>query len=640
MQSDERSSRIRWALILGATVLVGGSALWLSRASWTGSSQSPSAPASGPGSKATRVGQDPPKAIPGPSDGVKSPRARLTDLIKRHASDTFIVERGIGIPFQPSDSRQKAYREFWDFISELKMTLGNEATPTLKAMMEEAESSTWKNLYLSVIVGLKDPENLPMLVSWSKAPDLETSQRMIAIYGLGELGTSSAWQAFQEVWPDIKKGKWENNLLESLRIGAFAAMGAFGKQGAEMLLREVDSLTKEGHGDVSWFFLNLVHGAEPAQLEKIAREGATQNLRHAAINALAEDLHSPASLRAFMGLMLQDSDPDIQKKAAGKLTAMLRMGWFSLQDSPEALQRIVSNYESLPAELQLALHLDPATRDLLPEKLEQFASKPAASNTDWWMRYLLGAGFASDPSMHGTLARHLLQHWKEGALAGAREAFQERVKEFSDPELSTTIVRMATDSEFSEVRGLAWDILSKGPADARQEALRKASTTYWSESENDRVRMIGQIVGSGSDARSTLLEFAKQESSTLPRIEIASALIGSGHGANDLSPEIRSQIAQDLGPILKGENDAGIRYITTHPKGLSEGLERFATLVRDYYANCGTLQQVSEIKSFPDRIFIPQKMIDADPDNVAYIKERLRNAALQAVDELRIRDSR
>jgi hypothetical protein len=69
-------------------------------------------------------------------------------------------------------------------------------------------------------------------------------------------------------------------------------------------------------------------------------------------------------------------------------------------------------------------------------------------------------------------------------------------------------------------------------------------------------------------------------------------------------------------------------------------LDRFAALVRDYYVNCGTLQQVHEIKSFPDRIFIPQKMIDADPDNVAYIKERLRHAALQAVDELRLRDSR
>lgn len=567
----------------------------------------------------------------------KPPRVLLAELLKRHAGDAFLAEREFGIPFDSPDSHSKSGREFWSFISELKLCLGDEAVPTLRAIMDEAESTAWKNCYLCMIVALKDPGSEPMLATWSKDVNLPISQRMIAIYGLGEIGTPSSWQTFQEIWPDIKRGKLASNLLEDLRWGAFAAMSAFGKQGAPMLLDEVRSLMNEGHADICWIYLNMVHGADPGQLVRLAKEGPTQNIRNAAIVALGEDLASPQSLNTFLDLMLHDANPQTRQRSMAQLTVKLRMGSFTFKHSPEALQQILSGYQSLPTELQLALHLDPAASNLLPDTLGQFAAAPAIASSEGFIRYLVGAGLASDPSTHSLLARQLLEHWEQGILAGALETFNERGTGFTDPELAATLAKMATDLSFTAASGQAWEILSKGPPDVRQEALRRASAAYWEQSENDKVLTIDRLRRAGPDAGPVLLELLKQESFPLPRMELASALLASGQASGPPSPELRANVTQALSPVLSGESDAGIRYI--NQTGSRDSLDKFAALVRDYYSKCGSSAQIPEIKSFPDRLFIPQEMIDGDPENVTMIRDKLREVILQSVDEIRRRES-
>jgi hypothetical protein len=639
MQTRKLTIRGTYALIL-ALVIVLGIIAYLATIDRRSQYLPVSASTPSGVTKAKQSPTGPGASVPAPTlpEGKKSPRSLLCELLERHAGQAFLAGRELDIPYEPPDSHRE-WREFWSFISELKLSLGEEAVPTLKALVEESESSGWKNLYLAMIVALKDPQSEPLLVSWSKDPQLPISQRMRAIYGLGMVGTPSSWEAFKELWPEIKRGKPDSNLLESLRWGAFTAMGAFGKQGATMLLEEVQYLNDHGHPDICGLYLSLARDADPSQLEKLAREGSSANLRRSAMNTLSENLASAGSLNVFMGLILQDSSPELRQLSAARLAVKMRMGRFSFENSPEALERIIANYKTLPAELQLALHLDPAARKLVPDTLEQFAATPAAGGSDWWMRYLLGAGFAADASTHPKLAQHILYHWKEGALSGARETFFEKGNEFTDPDLAAVIAKMATDPEFKESSGLAWEVLSKGPPEVRQESLRQASAAYWGQSENDKLVMIGHLSRGGPDAQAVLLGLLKQESLPVPRIELASTLLASGLGSGQQSLELRNQVAQDLAPVLRGESEAGIRYITSHPQGLMKGLDNFAALVRDYFSRCGSSAQISEIKNFPDRLFIPQKMIDGDPENALFIRDKLREVVLQSVDEIRRRES-
>jgi hypothetical protein len=635
----KRLSLRNWGPLLGGLLLILSSILYLEFARRNHRDSTIVFDKSGPAPKSTENSEQgkSPKGR-ATSAAKQTSRTLLIGLLDKHRGDAFLLERGVGIPFDLSNSKNQAWRDFWTFISEVKAQLGSDAFSTLRSFMNDAESTAYKDLFAAAIVALKDPQAEPYLTSLIKDQKAPLSHRSLAIYGLGQIGTESAWASFQQLWPELNKADYDRNLLKEIRRAGFLAMGSFGKPGAAMVIKEVESLIKDGNPTLAGHFMSYARGADPLQLERLLKESTSAAVKDGALRAMSTDLSTPATMSTMVEILLKNPNPETRQMTAFHLANALRLGNASLENSPEALERLIVTFNTLPPDLQLALYRDPAAKALLPMSIEQFAATSGIASSPSQITSL-AAIYAADPSTHGLLSQFLLAHWKEGALSGIYTGFVALGKDYSDPELAATLAKMAVDPAYKDARTDIMMILGKGPAEPRQDALRQAAVSYWAQSrEDERFAMVGQISAAGADAKPVLMNLIKQESAPMPRLEMACELLSSALGSEGDLAVIEPVVKQSLDQILKGDSDLGIQYIALHPQGFMTGLTRFSDLIKNYYSAYGTSAQIPQIRTFADRLFIPEHMMGNDVRSANFIRNQLREALLQSIDEIRRRE--
>jgi len=560
----------------------------------------------------------------------KDPKARFLALLKKHRGSAWFSSRSVGVPFSPR-------RDLWEFFAKVKKELGDDCVPTLVALSETSESEFYQQFYLAILAGVKDPRAEGKLRALAGDRSLNPALRDLGVYGLGLLGTDSAWAAMKQIWAGIHEES------PRFRSTAYAALGHFGNRGAEIIVKDALSQVSKGNIQSGAGLLWNVRGADQKVLEELIKENPSVHVRRGAIFSLSTELDS-SRLSLFTDLITTSPDPETRKAALEQLSVALRFSYQSLGKFPENVAQLVANYAALPPELQIALHADLTIRDKLPLPLDRVLSNAGTLSPLARRNYV--SALAADPKLHSQLAAFLGREGKSlqdtsQMSSDALRSIEHRADGFSSVELGKSLGALALDPQDYE-NGATWDLLAVGPASAKAAVVDQYSTLYHAHSgETERVTVLNNIKKLGAVATPALLEVARTESYPLAKMEAARAILSIPENQANLSvtEELRSVRAADWDQILEGRSTLGIQYAMTHPFGKEEGLIRFAGMVRDIYSVYGKPGQEPEIRSYADRMYIPEYIQKNDPRTAAWMRKTVRQILAQSIDEIRARES-
>jgi hypothetical protein len=504
-------------------------------------------------------------------------------------------------------------KEFWSLIEALKKELGPEAAAVLSDLIDEAAAPRTEQLYTALLAGLKDPAALARLGALASATGKLRNTRGLALYGLGLLGTESAWKAAQEAWE-------KDSVVRQpfLCLG----MGLFGDRGFHLILKEAEGAPK-GTG---WaVMIGLPPSGVRDRLLEILESPKDDGLRRGALNSLMEEPDAKTVSRLFDLL----ERPDRPKYLLNSLQNVFIYG-FSLEADPRLLERVLSTWESLTPELRWALWCDPAVRRANPGAMD---SLPPPSDFKYTYLYSL----ASDPARQGQVADYVCGHISEGSLNWLEGAFS-RQNGFTDPSLAALARSEALRSPGEEGgrQGVAWRALAIGPSEARIDALADASKLCEHlPREVDRLHLVANMSSAGPDAAPVAVDLLRRETDPLVRMELmVTALSTPGREA-----EIRTVAGADIDQILSGMTDTAMRFAVAYPGQRHEGLKRYAELVRQVFSAYGTPADIPKIREYFSALLVPNALrTGKDGLDDVESREWLKDDILESIDAIRARN--
>lgn len=503
------------------------------------------------------------------------------------------------------------HQEFWSLIEALKKDLGPEAPAVLSDLIDEAVAPRTKELYAALLAGLKDPSALARLAALASATGNSGDTRGLALYGLGLLGSETAWTAAQGIW---------EKETSTNRYSLYSGMALFGERAFPLFLKEAESAPKgqEGYA-MSWMEPSGVRD----RLWEILESTKEDDLRSAAMGVLLREPDAATVSRLFDLF----KNPD-QLKYTSHLQILFARG-YSMEADPGLLERVLSNWESLTPDLKWALWCDPAVRRARPGAIDALSPPD-----DFNLSYLYS--LANDPARQGQLIDYARSHGSSGvSLLILSNAY--RQNGFTGPSLAAfaRAEALRPPGEESGCQDLAWKVLSDGPSEALSEALADASKLYdHLPRETDRINLVENLASMGPKAAPVAVELLRRETDPIVRLELmVTALSTPGREA-----EIRTLAAADVDQILSGVTDTGMRYVAALG-GISCGLDRYADLVRQVFSAYGTPADIPKIQEYFSALLIPDTLRSGkDAINDVNCRDRLKAGILESIDAIRARN--
>jgi hypothetical protein len=348
------------------------------------------------------------------------------------------------------------YPKMGAFIKELREEFGPDCTPLLTALIAEAQSPFYREFYLSLLVGTKDPAAEAKLRSFALSPGDDSLWGCWAIYGLGLLGTDSAWQTVLDI-----RAKCDQDHNDNLKFGVLLAMGAAGKKGADSLIQE----SLDAHGESAEFTLSHLRGADTDTLVKLVQESPFEQVKIGAVGALLNDLDAdPDRLQILFDLATRSTDSELRDAVLDTLTAAIGRGNIDLTRFPDVHSRLIATYPSLPLELQIALRSAPGG-DQLPGSIDQLVPDLSRLTSDR-ARGAYVYALASDPAEHARLAEVLAGSKSVCDWTDALISLKCHHLGITDPKLAATLVGLATDRSREDGQWEVWRLLGQAPPEA------------------------------------------------------------------------------------------------------------------------------------------------------------------------------
>lgn len=541
-------------------------------------------------------------------------RARLLRVLSAYLTDPMFAREYISFPI--SD-----YPPFWKLVAELKESLGEAAASTLLAQIGESQSAFFKRAYTALLIGLKDPAAEPMIKGLAQDLTQDPHLRGMALYGLGLLKTESAWQT-------ILSFKAKNPREPYIPYAIQCALAQFGERAVDMLVSEATAEANSKGAGLAAHVLHLVD-VSGETLDRLLRHPVPQ-VRQGFYVVMGRQLTADGVPR-FLDLAEREADERTRSLALLQLQLALRNERLEFTKAPETLAHLRSSFDRLPPEIQTALLARPEIRSEFPGRLDELLSRADIVRHPYASTNLVYA-LAADPSTHSLLARQLKEEWYGMSLYMTKEALEKRGG-FTDPTLASALVELAVDPTATKRHFSAWSMLAIGPPEARSRALEQVPQTFAAfTKEADRARFADVLRTAGPDAVPTMLNLLKREEAPVVTMELASGILAVARGGSVPS----EKIVEELGHLLRPENDIGLRYVMNQPHDFQNRMDDLAQAIRDYYGRHGDSRHIPELTKYVDNLNIPAELA-ADPRKLESVRKRLHEAALHSIDLIRAR---
>lgn len=587
------------------------------------SAESPADAAGGEtASRSDNAGSGVPPAARETSQSAAGATPKFFALLEQHRNERWLSERMIGIPFTDSP-------RMWKFFSELRGALGEDSAPTLAGLIRGAQSPYYRDLYTFFMVGIKDPMAETYLRNLALDREAPTSQRELAVYGLGLLATDSAYAVLQGL---SRQEDEDSNVKNAVPL----AMGRMGGKGTEAVLKEALARTDKRSSKSAGYLLTQVRGADARTLEDLVRTSPDESIRRGALFNLSIDPDS-SRLGFLVELAMNSQDPELAHLAISQFCAAVRIGVLDLKKYPEILSGLVKDYAKLPRDMMIALHAaGPLTRNAFPDDLDQLVAGPGEELTSELTQYNYYFALAADPGHHTRLGRYVSEASVPPLALELARMYFDRHGGFSDKDLGSSLAGIVSNPHLRAYHPAAWGVLAHGPIDAKLDALRKASEFYLKHPEEDRMRVIQQMSWVGAEATPVLLDLLKTEPSRLVKIHLASAVLARLENQRDaaVAAKLRSLFGKELDELLDGRTPLGMQYVMIQ-HDVDAGVRHYAGFIRDLYATFGNRSREKEIRSFADRLLIPEYVLKNDYESASYIRQAVNEVVLESIDEIR-----
>jgi len=340
----------------------------------------------------------------------------------------------------------------------------------------------------------------------------------------------------------------------------------------------------------------------------------------------------------LIDLATKSRDPESRALAASQFSAAIRIGFLDLQKYPDNLASLIAMYDSLPRELQIALHSTSSSiRASLPDDLDKLVSDPNEALASDLTQYNYYFAMAADPGRHARLGRYFAEGLLPPLAFDLARVYLDRHGGFTDKDFGDALAGIVGNPDMESLHQGAWNLLALGPSDAKANALSKMMGYYRSRPEGtERMKVARQAKVIGREATPVFLDLLRGETSPVARVELAASIVSRVDNQTDpeVASALRAVFGKEIDCLLGGRDPLGMQYVMVQLDGVKHGVDRYAGLVRDLYSTYGSIAREGEIRSFADRIFIPEYVVKNDEESAVYIRDAVRDIVSQSIDEI------
>jgi hypothetical protein len=176
-------------------------------------------------------------------------------------------------------------------------------------------------------------------------------------------------------------------------------------------------------------------------------------------------------------------------------------------------------------------------------------------------------------------------------------------------------------------------MLPYAPPELRTQVLNDfAEQTARISTPPERLNAITRLSGMGAEAGAISERLLRNEADPNVRLElIATALSLPGR-----ETQVRELAAAEIGQILSGSLEAGLRFAAVYPGERDDGLRRYGELVRQVFSAYGTPEDAQRIGDYYARLVLPPELRSKVKESVA--RETLESRLQESIDAIRARN--
>ena len=506
---------------------------------------------------------------------------------------------------------------FHALVAELRAAFGSETAGLLMQAIAQSESTRFRELFVGLLAGLKDPKAEPLLEVLSRSPGMSIRARGLALYGLGLLGSDTAW--------DSVRGSWDaREEAPGLKVHAYWAMGLFGSKALPTLLEDAEIESAQGNTAYALRALLALRGNDlRPELKRLIETHSDVVVRDGALRALTAEPDA-STVKYLLDQLEQRPGAAVRQMLMRNLSGLMHTSEVPLGGDPALLSQIVTALRSAPPDVRTAMASHPEIRGAYPDILAGIGPPDNSGDFIW--------ALASDARQQGVLAARISE--RPADLVSAFAAFQHGAYPIL-PVVSDAAATIALDpsSQFG-LREFAWRLLELGPGEARRRALREAADQYARmENELDRMDYISSLQHAGPDAAPVLLDLLDREPNDLVQMELLHALtsIPGTLVDPDSTRRIRRRLSTRLDQLLDAGGNLEPTYVFVHSGGYQDGFLRYLSVVRDLFGAYGEPRHIPQIRNFATRLTNP-RYVKINPQTRLWVRAYAQRTLLESVD--------